>query len=89
METFFQLLPGYSSFCFGCMEGLFLFVKVIFMEFNFRDRMKMQARLHFYTEQHVFDLPLLVNMKEKKKPPLRWSHCSSKIILTEHMSHFQ
>ena len=66
MEAFIQLLPGYSSFCSRCMEGLFKIVSVVFIESNLRDQTRKRARLHFYTEQHVFDSPPLVNTKEKK-----------------------
>ena len=83
MEAFIQLLSGYSSFCSRCMEGSFMILLVVFIESILRDQTRMRARLHFYTEQHVFDLPPLVNTKEKKKLLLRWNHFSSKIILTE------
>ena len=48
--------------------------------------MKKQARLLCYIEQHVFDLPPLVNMKARRKLQLRWSHFSLKIIRIELIS---
>ena len=96
METIIQLLSSHSSICTRCMEGEFLTISrkrfyykyrsLRFEAFNwnmFRVPMRKLVKLLCYIEQPVFDLPLLENMKAKKKLQLKWNHFSSKIIHIE------